>query len=98
MAKKTDKYADGTSFHNVTIKFTVNELIDILGEPQMDCNDGEDKVNVEWTCETSKGVVFSIYDWKTYNPLDYDRVVTWHIGTNEYLESIDAREEILKMI
>ena len=98
MAKKTSKNTSGTSFHNVTIKFTVNELINLLGEPQMDCNDGEDKVNIEWNCETKEGNVFTIYDWKTYRPLTYNEMVNWHIGTNDYLESVDAKEEIIKMI
>ena len=52
--KKTNKTADGTSFFGVTIRSTINILTDALGHPQHYQNTGEDKVNVEWICETEK--------------------------------------------
>ena len=45
MARKTERGASGTSFHNTVLKCSVNDLIAILGEPTIEDNTGEDKVN-----------------------------------------------------
>jgi hypothetical protein len=79
--KKTDKSADGTSYYGVNVLLTPNQLVQILGEPTYDNNDGGDKVNLEWVCETSEGEVFTVYDWKEYKPLDYYREYEFHIGS-----------------
>jgi hypothetical protein len=97
MAKLTDKSASGTSFHDVTITFSVNFLTQLLGPPQMAWNDGTDKVNFEWICETKDGDVFTIYDWKEYRKLGLDEIIEWHIGSHEYTVSVDAKHEILRM-
>ena len=66
MAKKTEKSADGTSFHGTVINATINEITRSIGEPQYDA--GRDvkypiylfgKVTVEWTCETNDGDIFT---------------------------------------
>ena len=80
MAKLSNQSISGTSFHNSTITATVNELIAAIGEPQYQSNDGQDKVNFEWDCETEDGDVFTIYDWKEYRPLDENEVIEWHVG------------------
>jgi hypothetical protein len=64
----------------MNIVTTVNKLIDAIGKPQIEDNDGNDKVNVEWICELSDGTVFTIYDWKEYRPLEYDEEIEFHIG------------------
>lgn len=75
MAKLSDKEPNDTSFHGITIKTTVNNLIEILdGEPQYYENGGSDKVNVEFICETNEGNSFTIYDWKEYSILDNDKL------------------------
>ena len=98
MAKKTYQSTDGTSFHGVTIRATVNQLISAFGEPSDDSNTGEDKVNFEWDMETEEGEVFTIYDWKKYRMIDVDEYVTWHIGAMSKSVSYDAERELLKAL
>ena len=44
---------------------------------------GDDKVQYEWVMEF-EGEIFTIYDWKTYDP-EYteQELTTWSIGGNE---------------
>ena len=95
MAKKSKKSPVGTSYHNVTICCTPQQLIDLLGPAQWGDNDGRDKVNFDWVCETERGAVFTIYDWKYYRPLDLDEQVNFHIGANGFMTSQTAREELI---
>jgi hypothetical protein len=97
MAKKTYQLTDGTSFHGVTIRTSVEQLTKAFGEPYEN-NTGEDKVNFEWEMETDEGEVFCIYDWKEYRPLERDQFVTWHIGAKSKSVSNDAEREILKAL
>lgn len=78
--KQTKQSASGTSFHDTVIVTTVNKLKLHLGEPEIEENTGEDKVNYQWTLETRSGDVFTIYDWKEYRPLLDDEDIEWHIG------------------
>jgi len=96
MAKKTNSSTNGTSFYDVTIKASVNQLINAFGEPDLDGNTGDDKVNFEWEMETEGGEVFTIYDWKHYRPLDLDEIIEWHIGSHSRMISWDAQDEITK--
>jgi hypothetical protein len=98
MAKETYQSTSGTSFQGVVIRATVNQLISAFGEPTMEYNTGEDKVNFEWEMETNEGEVFTIYDWKEYRPLERDQFVTWHIGAKSKSVSNDAEREILKAL
>ncbi len=97
MAKKTYKDTDGTSFHGVTIRATVEQLTNAFGEPD-DNNTGEDKVNFVWDMETEDGEVFTIYDWKEGRPLKLDEYVVWHIGAKDKSTSNTAEDEILKKL
>jgi hypothetical protein len=96
MAKQTNQSANGTSFHDVTIKTSANKLISVLGEPHWVNNTGEDKVNFEFIFETDEGDVFTIYDWKHYRKLDLDEIIEWHIGSHSRMISWDALDEITK--
>ena len=96
MAKKTYQSTDGTSFHGVVIRATVDQLISAFGDPSMEYNTGEDKVNFEWEMETEEGEVFTIYDWKEYRPLRESEIITWHIGARSKSICNIAEEEILK--
>jgi hypothetical protein len=98
MAQKTNKSACGTSFHGITVKATVNQLIQAFGEPTIQDNTGEDKVNFEWEMETEDGTVFTIYDWKEYRKLKLDEKIEWHIGSMEGLGSKIAFNEIMKSL
>jgi hypothetical protein len=97
MAKKTYKDTDGTSFHGVTIRATVDQLTKAFGEPY-DSNSGEDKVNFVWDMENNEGEVFTIYDWKEYRVLKSDEIVTWHIGAKSKSDSNVAERELLKAL
>ena len=94
MAKLSNQNISGTSFHNSTIMASVNELIAALGEPQYQSNDGQDKVNFEWDCETEDGDVFTIYDWKEYRAISTDEQIEWHIGGNSGYQTSIAAEEV----
>jgi hypothetical protein len=95
MAKKTYKNVDGTSFQDVTIKASVQDLTRVLGEPDNN-NTGEDKVNFVWDLETEEGDVFTIYDWKEYRMIDVNEKIEWHIGANSKMASWDAKDEITR--
>ena len=98
MAKKTYQSTDGTSFHGVTIRASVEQLTKAFGDPTIVDNTGDDKVNFEWDMETDEGEVFAIYDWKYYRPLLSDEIVTWHIGSKSKSVSNDAERELLKAL
>ena len=92
--KKTTKDAFFTSFHGVAVLATVNELIDVCGQPIFSENSGEDKVNFEWVMETDDGDVFTIYDWKEYRTIGREEVIEWHIGSHSKLIALTAGEEL----
>jgi hypothetical protein len=94
MLKSTNKEANGTSFHNSTVRASVNELIKVIGEPTYVVNDGEDKVNIEWVLENESGDVVTIYDWKEYRKIGYDEKINWHIGGKNKDITDNAKEEI----
>ncbi len=96
--KKTEKLADGTSFHDVTIKTTINKLVDVLGLPTYFDNTGEDKVNIEWVCETENGDIVTIYDWKEYRSLQLDEKITFHLGGHNKIGTILGKSELLQML
>jgi len=93
--KLSDKNPYGTSFYRVTIRTTVHRLKEAIGEPQYECNTGEDKVNFYWTCETNDGRVFKIYDWKEYRVIDENEGIEFHIGAKDRLTSEIAGEELI---
>ncbi len=92
--KQTDKSANGTSFHDTTFIATVADLRKILGEPQCEQNDGQDKCNFDWTMETEDGTVFTVYDWKEYRRLEEDEVIEWHVGGRSGADTEKALNEI----
>jgi hypothetical protein len=96
MCKKTNSSTDGTSFQGVTIKASVQDLINVLGEPYYNDNTGECKVNFEWDLETDEGNVFTIYDWKEYRKLDLDEQIEFHIGSFSRSISSDAQYEVMR--
>ena len=96
--KKTSQSANGTSFHDTTICCSVATLKEVLGDPDYDGNDGQDKVNFEWVMETENGDVFTVYDWKEYHSLSENQTVTWHIGGNNAGVTKNAKLEIRKAI
>ena len=96
--RSTEKSTTGTSFHNTTLVATINDLKKVLGPPVYKKNTGNGKTNFEWEGETESGKVFTVYDWKEYRPLSNTEDVRWHIGGFNYMDTMEAREEILEAI
>ncbi len=89
---------NGTSFHDVIIKTSINQLTKILGEPSIQDNTGEDKVNVEWQVITEDGVVGTIYDWKEYRRLDRDDLVEFHIGGYNKNDTLIVKDKLKQLL
>jgi hypothetical protein len=96
--KKTKKSTSGTSFHDVTFKASINQLIGIFGEPTIQDNTGEYKCNFDWHLQTFSGDVFTVYDWKEYRKLEMDEIIEWHIGAFSQLVSLNAKEEVISAL
>lgn len=92
--KKSEKDSSGTSFHGHVIVATVTQLKKIIGEPDMECNDGSDKVNFDWTAETEDGEVFTVYDWKEYRRISEDEEIEFHIGGHSREVTEKAADEL----
>ena len=86
--------ATGTSFYNDTVCATPQELIELIGPPTYDSNNGENKVNLEWVCKNEYGETVTIYDWKHYQPLDMNELVIWHLGAKDGLQTGKAKREL----
>jgi hypothetical protein len=99
MAVKTDKgIKAGSSWFGDLIITTYPKLIEILGQPTFNDNTGEDKVNMEWVCESREGFVFTIYDWKEYEPLNEEYEYGFHIGGFSEKQTKIAKAELELMI
>jgi hypothetical protein len=98
MAKLSSKSPTGTSWGGHEIKATPNQLIESLGEPQYGYNDGKDKSNFDWICETESGHVFTIYDWKEYVPLKMDSEYSFHVGSNSTSVASKAVQEVYQLL
>jgi hypothetical protein len=69
-----------------------------LGGPQHLQNDGSDKTNVDYECETENGDVFSIYDWKEYRSIGMNETIEFHIGGMGRSVTEQAKEELLNLM
>ena len=99
MAVKTNKgIKAGSSWFGDLIVTNYPKLIEILGRPTFDDNIGQDKVNMEWVCESREGFVFTIYDWKEYEPLNEEYEYGFHIGGFSEKETKIAKDELALMI
>ena len=83
------------------VKATYSELLEVLGQPTYDLNDGLDKTNFEWFV-LFKGQIFSIYDWKCTPAYSLQSRYEWHIGsewrkntglnsTDEFIQELNER-------
>ena len=99
-----EKSLCGTSFHDVIISCSLNDLINILGKPQYSYNgpqysyDGGNKINFEWGCETDNGDLFTIYNWKEHRQIPKTEIIEWHIGAYNKLIAIQAKIEVNEML
>jgi len=97
--KATNKNSNGTSFHSVAIKTTPSNLINLakkFNAEFCDQNDGTDKVNYDFEFETDDGDVFTIYDWKEYQPLKLENEYVFHIGGFNVESCLTAKSELKK--
>jgi hypothetical protein len=86
--KLTDKFPEGTSFHNTTISTSYKNLVKLFGKPNSPGD--EYKVSSKWILEDDNGHLVTIYDWKSTKlyDSDYPNVYQfrkldsweWHIG------------------
>ena len=86
-----------TSFFGTTFLASVNQLIEVIGQPTIQDNIGEDKTNFEWDMELEDGTVFSIYDWKEYRTIGLDEVIEWHIGGKNKTNTEKALDQLLEL-
>lgn len=93
--KQNENASAGTSFFGTTLKASVIQLIQIFGDPTIQENTGEDKVNFEWDLECYDGTVFTVYDWKEYRPISLDEQIEWHIGGMSLANTEKAKREII---
>lgn len=82
----------GTSFHGQTVYASVDDLTKVCGEPYR--GEIEDKVQYEWTMQTSDGTLFTIYDWKEYRHYWKNELIEWHIGATTGLNAIKGMKEL----
>jgi hypothetical protein len=93
MAKISDNSSSGTSFHNVTVLTTANELERVYGAPTLENVDG--KTNWDWCLETNDGqTTFTVYDWYEGRNVDKDSLIDFHIGAYNFMDSMKAQEEV----
>ena len=97
MAHKNENWVGG-SFHNSTILATVNEIISVLGESDCQDNTGRGKTNFDWNGITESGIEFTVYDWKEGRPIGLNEKIRFHIGGNSFMETSDAKQELIEDI
>ena len=93
----------GGSFHGHTINKSIARLTELIGAPQMNSNEGDDKVNVEWTCvlEDEEGehvTNFYIYDWKEYRRLSQTENIVFHVGGQNTIDSLNGMLAIRNLL
>lgn len=96
--KNTLKRTSGTSFLGDTILTSINELKKINLYPTYEQNNGENKVNFEFDCETESGEPFTIYDWKLYRPIGLDEEILFHIGAFNQKASEQAKNALVEAL
>jgi len=91
----------GTSLVGYLRDTSYTQLVNALGEPTCPFASGDDKVQKEWIIEF-KGVIYTIYDYKTYSEEDticFYR--NWHIGSksgNYFDPPTDSLKEFIEYI
>ena len=95
--KQTTQSTGLTSFHGSTVKATVNEMKEVLGNV-MYYGIKDDKVQHEWEMEDENGHVFTVYDWKEYRQYSNDDVIEWHIGGYNHIVTEQALIELTALL
>jgi len=96
--KQTSQPITGTSFNNVTVLASLNELTKVLGKPRI-VDDPDANFRYEWRMEhASTGDVFAVYDWDNDVTLKGTTKIKWYIGAHQATHAVDAREKIIEKI
>ena len=88
-----------TSYHDVNIVATVNELsrIDNVNLNHIDLKDVSDKVQVEFSVEVGD-VRGTVYAWKEYRVIGRRERIEFHIGGRDWVESMVIKEYIVNQL
>ena len=92
---------DQTSYHNVQIRTTINKLkalADKIGAEYFEPDHINEKSQFDFEFETESGVFFTVYDWKEYRELNHNEVLSFHIGSENEIGSIEAKQELTKAL
>lgn len=95
--RNTTHSANGTSFHDHTVSATLEQLIQVCGQPHA-WGSADEKSQYDWYMETEDGKVFTIYDWKEYREIDEDEVIQWHIGAHDSYTAACGQRELEKAL
>jgi len=96
--KQTSQPITGTSFNNITVLASLNELTKVLGKPRI-VDDPDSNFKYEWRMEyISTGDVFAVYDWMNDTTLKGTTKIKWHIGSKNAIIGMAAREKIIEAI
>ena len=88
-----------TSFHNVTIRTTVNKLMSIIPSHDVEVsNDVDEKYQYYFYFINSMGEEITIYDWKEYREVGLDEVLDFHIGSSDFFNGLLAKEELVAIL
>lgn len=82
LLNETDALAvvGGTSLKGYLSGYTYSQLVEALGEPTFPEASDDGKVQKEWVF-SDDGLVFTIYDWKTYNEeCTTTQLQGWNVG------------------
>jgi hypothetical protein len=101
MIAKSDLSMSGTSYHQINVLATLNELKALFGEP-----DSFDKSFYNFRCEIitidadgdSMKEPFTLYDYKEVRPPQDEELFEWHIGTHEKSVAAKIKLEIEKSL
>ena len=96
--KNVNESPIGTSYFFNDIRTTVKRLKEVLGQPRIEENNGQDKMNFQWTARTSSGHLVTIYDYKEYKPLDENEKINFHIGGFGSIPTREAQKELEELI
>jgi hypothetical protein len=77
MAKQTIKSSNLVSYHYVSIRTSLNDLLKLF--PHSISYEYDEKISYKFTLETNNGDVFTIYDYFMF-PFKHDDEISWHIG------------------
>ncbi len=86
-------YKGHTSFHGHEVRASVNQLVEVCGEPRW-TGSVNDKVQYEWLMQTEDSTPFTIYDYKEYRYYSNDELIDWHIGGISRLDTLKGSDEL----